>query len=513
MTFPTTSLVFDPVRLLILIGWFYLGFFFVQRYASRSVVPLKWKPLSIVLLLLIGLLYFPVLVGLDVRRRVRCGEISVGEALRSSLGLGKIGDTEEPGDLESSIILLDTNGRSLSEVYTHSSDNAALLRLTGEIIGTAVTESASDILIHPSSENHCNLRYRVDGHLRIVRQLTESESKAVINSIKAISGMDIAERRRPQDGAFIARTPAGSISFRVATAGVLNGEKVSIRVLDQSADQHTLQNIGLLENERRMITDMIANQSGMVLVCGPTGSGKSTTLHAVLRTINCVERNVITIEDPIEYVLPEASQIEINAKAGITFAKALRSVLRQDPDVICVGEIRDTETAEIALQASQTGHLVFATVHSGSNTSALLRLIDLGIRPLLIASALNLVISQRLVRCLCDHCKSEVRSGEERLRRLTGQKMDSCTLFGPVGCDKCNGTGYRGRTGVFDFMVMDGETKARLSQGDISIGAARDDATGTSDGSMNMLQVQGVRLTLAGITSLDEVSKISTSLD
>jgi general secretion pathway protein E len=475
-------------------------------------VPNKYKSLSIVLLLLFGPLYFSVLVAFDVVCRVRDDSVSVDQALRSSLGLGKIGD-DESGALGEPILLLDTNGRSLSQVYAGTSANAAVLHLTSDVIGEAVAESASDILIHPTSEAHFNVRYRVDGMLRTVRELSASESKSVINSIKAISGMDIAERRRPQDGVFIAKTTRGSISFRVATAGVLNGEKVSIRVLDQSASQFNLQNIGLAAAELRTITDLIAGDSGMVLVCGPTGSGKSSTVHAMLLTINREERNVITIEDPIEYVLPDASQIEINTKAGITFAKALRSVLRQDPDVISVGEIRDTETAETALQASQTGHLVFATVHSGSNTAALLRLIDLGIRPLLVASALNLVISQRLVRRLCDHCKAKASLTQEQRQVLWQQTVDPDSLFSPVGCEHCHGTGYSGRIGVFDLKVIDAKVKARLTQGDISIADKEDWAGPPGSRRMTMLQVQGTRLALAGITSWEEIQRLTTSIE
>ena len=511
MTFPTTSLVFDLFRLLVLVGWFYLGIFLVHRYASRSIVPNKYKVLSIVLLLLIGPLYFSVLVAYDVVRRVRDDDVSVDQALLASLGLNHLGRAGEPSDHGESIILLDTNGRSLSQVYSGSSANA-VLDLTSDVIGTAVAEAASDILIHPTNEAHFNVRYRVDGTLRTVRELSVSDGKSIVNSIKAISGMDIAERRRPQDGVFIAKTARGSISFRVATAGVLNGEKISIRVLDQSASQFTLQSIGLSGSEVQTISNLIAGDAGMILVCGPTGSGKSSTVHAMLRSINCVQRNVITIEDPIEYVLPDASQIEINPKAGITFAKALRSVLRQDPDVISVGEIRDAETAEIALQASQTGHLVFATVHSGSNTAALLRLMDLGIRPMLIASALTLLISQRLVRRLCDHCKSKASFTDDQRQSLWKQTVDPDSLFGPVGCEHCHGTGYSTRTGVFDLQLIDAKTKARLKQGEVSLGE-QEDLSGSGTQQMTMLQVQGTRLALAGITSWEEVQRLTASIE
>ena len=325
--------------------------------------------------------------------------------------------------------------------------------------------------------------------------------------------MDIAERRRPQDGAFTAKTPRGSVSFRVATAGVLNGEKFSVRVLDQSASQFRLQDVGLNATEQQTINQLIARNSGMILVCGPSGSGKSSTAHAMLRTINSVERNVITIEDPIEYVLPNASQIEINAKAGITFASALRSVLRQDPDVISVGEIRDAETAEIALQAAQTGHLVFATIHSRSNMSALLRLTDLGIRPLLIASALNATISQRLVRRLCEHCKAQQAFNAEERTTLWQQHVDPDVLFGPVGCEHCHGTGFGGRTGVFDVKIVDHDLKTRLTKGDIAVGEDVVAVGASGAGGMTPMQVHATQLALAGIIPWAEVLRLAASIE
>jgi type II secretory ATPase GspE/PulE/Tfp pilus assembly ATPase PilB-like protein len=279
---------------------------------------------------------------------------------------------------------------------------------------------------------------------------------------------------------------------------------VSIRVLDQSATAFTLKTVGMADSEQSSVKSALAGHSGMILVCGPTGSGKSSTVHAMLRTIDSVERNVITIEDPIEYVLPNASQIEINTRAGITFASVLRSVLRQDPDVISVGEIRDQETAEIALQAAQTGHLVFATVHSGSNEAALLRLIDLGCDPKLIASAINVVLSQRLVRRLCDHCKSRPKYSEAQRAALWKQQVDPECLFGPAGCEHCQQSGFSSRTGVFDIMPMDQALRARLSSGDLH------DTTG---GRMTRMQVRATQLALTGIIPWEEVLKVSASVE
>jgi type II secretory ATPase GspE/PulE/Tfp pilus assembly ATPase PilB-like protein len=244
----------------------------------------------------------------------------------------------------------------------------------------------------------------------------------------------------------------------------------------------------------------------MILLCGPTGSGKSTTLYAMLREIDFYTRNVITIEDPVEYVLNGAGQIEVNAKADITFAKALRSVLRQDPDIICVGEIRDEETASIALKASQTGHLVIATLHSSSNSATLVRLLDLGISPLLMASGLNLVISQRLVRKLCENCKAIASLSDAQIKALRQKNIDPADIYAPVGCNKCSGTGYKGRIGIFDPMVIDNEVKQKISEGKITVASTTKD----DEQMRNNLQKQAMKLVIAGVTSLDEIKKISS---
>ncbi len=294
---------------------------------------------------------------------------------------------------------------------------------------------ASDILIDPKDQNAYAVRLRIDGTLRAVRELPTETSKAVINSVKAVSSMDIAERRRPQDGAFTATKGDSHVSFRVATAGALNGEKISIRVLNQDAGRFTLGDAGIPERQRAVIAEAIGKPSGMVLICGPTGSGKTTTLYSMLNQIDRRTHNVITVEDPIEAHLPEASQLEINAKADITFAKALRSILRQDPDVICVGEIRDEETAEIALRAAQTGHLVLATIHCESNATALIRLLDLGVSPMLMSSGLSLLVSQRLMRKLCNACKKPAQLSPAMIQDFRQKGINTKNIFEAGGCE------------------------------------------------------------------------------
>jgi type II secretory ATPase GspE/PulE/Tfp pilus assembly ATPase PilB-like protein len=362
------------------------------------------------------------------------------------------------------IRLLDNSGRSIEEVYSGNKKTnvSGIVRLAEVIVWEALEDSASDILIDPDNDNY-SVRLRIDGKLQKVRDIPKDVGGAVINSIKALSSMDISEKRRPQDGAFSARIGEGSASFRVASAGVVNGEKLSIRVLNVFSKMLSLEQIGLSEREFQTVSEIIARQSAMIILCGPTGSGKTTSLYAMLGSINNSERNIITVEDPVEYQMPGISQIEINSKAGITFANTLRSILRQDPDVITIGEIRDQETAQIAVQASHTGHLVIGTMHSSDNLTSILRLIDLGIKPVMLADALELVISQRLVRKLCENCKKKTKLSPEKEAILIKRGIDVSGIMQAVGCDKCRGTGYQGRVAIFDVLRMDDDIKTSVS--------------------------------------------------
>ncbi len=402
-------LAFSPVKLILLMAWVYLCLYLVQRVDDSPLVPSRYKSILYVVTLFAGPLVFLVLVLSDTQKSARQGSpfVDVVQRLRDAVLRIWHSGAQKPED-DSTLRLFDSTGTELSEIYGHGENRAAdrhVLDLTVEIIDHALQQRASDILIDPKDQLSYAIRLRIDGTLRVVRDLSAETCRAVINSVKAVSSMDISERRRPQDGAFTARKGETTFSFRVASAGALNGEKLSIRVLNTNAGQFTLADAGIPERQRALIQSAVSKPSGMVLICGPTGSGKTTTLYSMLNQIDRFTHNVITVEDPIEAYLPEASQIEINAKADITFAKTLRSILRQDPDVICVGEIRDEETAEIALRAAQTGHLVLATIHCDSNATALIRLLDLGVSPMLLSSGLNLLVSQRLIRKLCDQCK------------------------------------------------------------------------------------------------------------
>ena len=506
------SLSFNPIKLFILCGWVYLCFYFVQQVQYSLLVPPKYKTIAKFSALFVGPILFFLLLIVDIGRQISSeGQKNIFEIIKQRFrkafaGRGPSGPARSPEG--TAIKLLDSSGTELKQIYGHGKskrEDRHILDMTEHIIRDALQEQASDILIDPKNDSTYTVRFRVDGVLRVVEQIDTSKCQAVINSIKAVSNMDIAERRRPQDGAFIAQTADGTASFRVASAGVVNGEKLSVRVLSQKAGMYTLDNIGLSDKLRSIIKDQITKPSGMILMCGPTGSGKTTSLYAMLNEIDLYTRNVITVEDPIECVLPHASQIEVNPKAGITFAKSLRSILRQDPDVISVGEIRDEETAEIALRASQTGHLVLATIHSYSNESAMVRLLDLGVTEVLLSSGLDLVISQRLLRQLCADCKKPAQLTQSQIADFRRKKIDYKHLFRAEGCELCHGTGYRGRTAIFDILVVDNELKASIVSSDSWITELR--KAGDEQGKSN-LRKQGLKMVLSGVTSLEELKRV-----
>jgi type II secretory ATPase GspE/PulE/Tfp pilus assembly ATPase PilB-like protein len=505
------ELAFNPIKLLVLVGWVYLGLYFVQRVEFSTAVPKHRKPIVNVLTLVFGPIPLLFLLIRDVLKTpaeergnlleaIKERLWAIGENIRTSKLMG--------GTKEGKIKLLDSSGTDLKEIYGHGKirqQDSHILNLTEKIVWDALQDRASDILIDPKSDSEYAIRFRVDGVLREVERIDGSTCGAVINSIKAVANMDISERRRPQDGAFIAKTEDGTVSFRVASAGVLIGEKLSIRVLKQDASAYTMESIGLSEKQRNIIENAISKPAGMILLCGPTGSGKTTTMYAMLNKIDFYTRNVITVEDPIEYILPNTSQIEVNPKAGITFAKSLRSILRQDPDVIVVGEIRDEETAVIALQASQTGHLVLATVHSNSTASALIRLIDLSVTPLMLATGLNMVISQRLVRRLCTYCKAPAKLSRSQIMDFERRKINYSNIHEAVGCDNCYGTGYYGRVGIYDILALDNELKASITNNTLPMVQLRQE--GDQRGKSN-LQKQGLLKAVTGVTSLEELARV-----
>jgi type II secretory ATPase GspE/PulE/Tfp pilus assembly ATPase PilB-like protein len=505
------TLPFNPVKLIILIGWVYLCLYLVQRVQFSLLIPKDRKAVANLATLIAGPIVLGGLIIIDIVRKSAASGRTFAETLKSQIETLiekfralRFAKTEE----DSAILLLDSSGRNIQEIYSHGrgkSHDSKILDLTRRVVSDALRDGASDILIDPKDISTYTIRFRVDGVLRTVDEVEADTCQAVINSIKAVSGMDISERRRPQDGAFTAKTADSTASFRVASAGAVSGEKLSVRVLNQKAGTYTLASVGFTQKQQKIITEVISKPSGMLLLCGPTGSGKTTTLYAMLSGIDFFTRNVITVEDPIECVLSNCSQIEINPKADITFANSLRSILRQDPDVICVGEIRDEETAGIALRASQTGHMVLATIHSNSNASALVRLLDLGISTLLISSGLTLIISQRLLRKLCNKCKVQARLTPTQIYEFQKQQINYTNIFQARGCDACYGTGYRGRTAICDIWLFDDKLKAAIAHNELLIAEMRKD--GDKKG-RSSLQKEGLKKVVDGITSLEELKRV-----
>jgi len=507
-----TSLPFNPIRLVFFVVWFYLCLYFVQCAQFSPLVPKKYKSIFYIISLVAGPALFLVLIIVDTAKKSSKGDRGFFEIIKQQAEkiLANIRSIKPALHKKSHVIrLLDSSGRSINEIYGHSGSkkqDSHILDLTEEVIAGALEQRASDILIDPTDESTYKIRLRIDGVLRTVKELKAEICKAVINSVKAVSSMDISEKRRPQDGAFMAKKGETNASFRVASAGVLNGEKLSIRVLNQQASTFTMADMGLTKKQYSMIQNAIKKPSGMILMCGPTGSGKTTTMYAMLNEIDRSTRNVITVEDPIEAMLSETSQIEINPKADITFAKALRSILRQDPDVICVGEIRDEETAEIALRASQTGHLVLATLHCQSNAAAIIRLLDLDISPLLLSSGLSLLISQRLVRRLCQHCKRPAELNESLIREFESKKIDYKKMCDTNGCRHCNGTGYFGRTGILDMLPVTDDLKADIADNKAIINELKNKGNRKS---RTNLRKEGLKKVSSGITSLEELKRVT----
>jgi len=506
-----TSLPFNPIKLVCLVVWVYLCLYFVQRVQFSPLVPKRYKSVSYIITLFTGPTLLLLLLIVDAVRESSGSGDSIFQIIKqhaknavANMRSTRFGRYKE----DSTIRLLNSSGRSINEIYGHGDSkrqDSRILDLTEQVIANALEQRASDILIDPTDESTYTIRLRIDGVLRIAKKLKAETCKAVVNSIKAVSSMDISEKRRPQDGAFIAKKGKTTASFRVASAGVLNGEKLSIRILNQEASTFTLADLRLTKKQYSIIQTAINKPSGMVLMCGPTGSGKTTTMYAMLNEIDRFTRNVITVEDPIEAVLPETSQIEINPKADITFSKTLRSILRQDPDVICVGEIRDEETAEIALRASQTGHLVLATLHCYSNAAALVRLLDLDVSPLLLSSGLSLLVSQRLLRRLCKHCKRPAKLSQSLTQEFQRKGIDYTNIFEAVGCSRCEGTGYFGRIAICDPMVVSEQLKADIADNKALIAELRTE--GKKKDKFN-LRKEGLRKVASGITSLEELKRV-----
>jgi general secretion pathway protein E len=374
------------------------------------------------------------------------------------------------------------------EDLLEAANDAPIIRMLNALLTQAAKDGASDIHIEPY-ERSSSVRFRVDGTLREVVQPNKALHAALISRLKIMAELDIAEKRMPQDGRISLRIGQRAIDVRVSTLPSAHGERAVLRLLDKSESKFTLESLGMSGDVLTSFKRLVQQPHGIVLVTGPTGSGKTTTLYASLQTLETSTTNVLTVEDPIEYELPGIGQTQVNAKIDLTFAKALRAILRQDPDVIMIGEIRDFETAQIAIQASLTGHLVLATLHTNDAPSAVTRLTDMGVEPFLLSSSLLGVLAQRLVRKLCPQCR----------------RVDARGRWHPVGCERCGHTGYKGRTGVYELMVADDKVRAlihnRAAESQLFVAA---EAAG-----LRSMREDGERLVADGVTSPEEVMRVT----
>ncbi len=398
---------------------------------------------------------------------------------------------------------LDDVARELSEPedLLESDDDAPIIRLINALITEAIKENASDIHIEPF-ETRLSIRFRVDGVLREVLEPPRQIASLLCSRIKVMAQLDIAEKRLPQDGRIALKVANRPVDIRVSTLPSGHGERVVMRILDKQAGRLDLKQLGMDELTQQHLSNIIQKPHGIILLTGPTGSGKTTTLYAMLTALNDTKRNILTVEDPIEYDLDGIGQTPVNTKVGMTFAKGLRAILRQDPDVVMVGEIRDNETAQIAVQASLTEHLVLSTLHTNSAVGAITRLQDMGIEPFLLSSTLLGVISQRLVRSLCPECKVETRLSEQELTSHGITNGD--TIYQAKGCPSCLQTGYKGRSGIYEMIEIDDHLAGMIHESESQSHLESYCLTKSKN-----LRDDGIRKVVLGETSLDEVIRVT----
>ncbi len=398
------------------------------------------------------------------------------------------------------------NLSDLSDISSSEVSNAPVVRLINSILLRAIKSNASDIHIEPM-EDKLKIRFRIDGQLQEVMTSSMSVHSAVITRIKIMGQMDISEKRIPQDGRVDTTEDGKQIDLRISILPTVYGEKVVIRILGGSSGVLERSQLGFSENNNILFDKITKSPNGIILVSGPTGSGKTTTLYSLLKELNKPNVNIITVEDPVEYKLEGINQVQVNVKAGLNFANGLRSILRQDPDIIMIGEIRDAETAEIAIRASITGHLVLSTIHTNDAPSSVTRLVDMGIEPFLVASSLVGVVAQRLVRNICPRCKTAYKPSHSEMLMLN--MKEPAPLYKGEGCPYCNFSGYKGRSGIHEILAVTKEIRELISRG------------ATLDQLQQMAVRQGtetlrascIKLVLTGVTTVDELLKVTYSLD
>ena len=400
---------------------------------------------------------------------------------------------------------LDSVAQALAEPedLIENEDDAPIIRLINALLTQAIRENASDIHIEPF-ESRLVVRFRVDGVLREVLQPKRTLAPLIVSRVKVMAKLDIAEKRVPQDGRISLRIAGRAVDVRVSTLPSGQGERVVMRILDKQAGRLDLEHLGMDPDTMKLLDHMIQRPHGIILVTGPTGSGKTTTLYAILSRLNTHDRNIMTVEEPIEYYLDGIGQTQVNPKVDLTFARGLRAILRQDPDVVMVGEIRDLDTVTIAIQASLTGHMVFSTLHTNTAVGAITRLRDMGVEPFLLSSSIVGILAQRLVRTLCRHCKQAYEPTESELKVLGLPASPVPTLYRAVGCDACNQLGYRGRTGIYELINVDNVMREMIHNGDGEQAMeARARITRPS------LYEDGLRRILNGDTSVEEVLRVT----
>jgi general secretion pathway protein E len=406
-------------------------------------------------------------------------------------------DIKDFVDLESAAAEIEEAGDLLD-----AENDAPIVRLLNAILAESLKENASDIHIEPY-EKEALVRFRLDGVLRTVLSPSIQIAPLLISRIKVMSKLDIAERRLPQDGRMSVRLGGRSIDLRISTMPSSHGERVVMRLLDKDAGKLQTDDLGMPAETKAQLEELVSRPHGIILVTGPTGSGKTTTLYAALQQMDRQERNIMTVEDPVEYDLPGISQTQINLRAGMTFARGLRAILRQDPDVILIGEIRDGETAEIATQASLTGHLVLSTLHTNTAAGAITRLQDLGVDSFLLASTVRGIISQRLMRKLCHHC-CEPAEVNEFNRSLLGLE-DGATVFQSKGCAKCNNTGFSGRQALFELVTVDAPLQSLIHEN-----AGEIDLEESIRRNVPSIREAGFELVRQGVTTIEEVLRVTS---
>ena len=429
-----------------------------------------------------------------------------GQLLRAIKALYGVG-AETFDEILQTSRLYDSESRDVSQDITGDNPEASVVKFVNQIIREAIQERATDIHVEPL-EQDLRIRYRIDGILHEVAvpgQLRVLQS-AIISRLKVMAHMDIAERRLPQDGRINLTTQQGNIDVRVSTIPTVNGESISLRLLSRTeAQTFGLDRLDMSENQLKMIRTLLQQPNGIILVTGPTGSGKSTSLYCFLSAINAVSRRIITIEEPVEYRLQGISQIEVKSDIGLTFANGLRAILRQDPNIVMVGEIRDLETSEIAIRAAMTGHLVFSTLHTNDAVSGITRLLDMGIEPFLLASVVRCFLAQRLVRTICPDCKEETTYPADYLREIGAPFPQDVKFFHGRGCEPCRQTGYRGRAAIYEICLVN-ENLRRLVIRKETGSALKQRAT--LDG-METLRQDGWRRVIQGQTTVEEVVRVT----